>query len=397
MTITARLPREEAFTSRLRGAAVAARIGVWLGICFGTAFATGLVSHYAQASDQPVPFPTQPAWGYQLTQGIHVLAGTAAVPLLFVKLWVVYPRLFARLPRPPRALLLSALERASIAALVGAAVFEVSTGLANVTQWYPWDFSFRRSHYAVAWIAIGALVIHIGVKLPSIREGLGSSLDAPDPEGRAHEETAPDGVAASTPGPVSRRGLLRSTWLAAGVAAVASAGGTLPLLDRYAVLAARESGGPGGVPINRTARSAGVVAAASAATWTCEIRNGGRSIRLSRDELMAMEQHTVDLPIACVEGWSATGTWTGVRIRDLVARVGAPAETEIAVQSLQRSGVGRSSVLPAAFTADPRSLLALALDGQPLSLDHGYPARVIAPNRPGVLQTKWVERIEVPG
>jgi DMSO/TMAO reductase YedYZ molybdopterin-dependent catalytic subunit len=52
-------------------------------------------------------------------------------------------------------------------------------------------------------------------------------------------------------------------------------------------------------------------------------------------------------------------------------------------------------VLPAAFTADPRSLLALALDGAPLSLDHGFPARVIAPDRPGVLQTKWVSRIEV--
>ncbi|WP_148668402.1 molybdopterin-dependent oxidoreductase, partial [Streptomyces sp. WAC05950] len=27
-------------------------------------------------------------------------------------------------------------------------------------------------------------------------------------------------------------------------------------------------------------------------------------------------------------------------------------------------------------------------------LDHGYPARIIAPNRPGVLQTKWVGRLE---
>ena len=45
---------------------------------------------------------------------------------------------------------------------------------------------------------------------------------------------------------------------------------------------------------------------------------------------------------------------------------------------------------------DDRTLLALALDGEPLSLDHGFPARVIAPDRPGVLQTKWVARIEVP-
>ena len=41
------------------------------------------------------------------------------------------------------------------------------------------------------------------------------------------------------------------------------------------------------------------------------------------------------------------------------------------------------------------TLLALGLDGESLSIDHGYPARIIAPNRPGVLQTKWVDRIEV--
>lgn len=33
--------------------------------------------------------------------------------------------------------------------------------------------------------------------------------------------------------------------------------------------------------------------------------------------------------------------------------------------------------------------------GAGLSLDHGFPARIIAPNRPGVLQTKWVHRLEV--
>ena len=35
------------------------------------------------------------------------------------------------------------------------------------------------------------------------------------------------------------------------------------------------------------------------------------------------------------------------------------------------------------------------LDGEPLALDHGYPVRLIGPNRPGVLQTKWVTRLVV--
>jgi DMSO/TMAO reductase YedYZ molybdopterin-dependent catalytic subunit len=45
--------------------------------------------------------------------------------------------------------------------------------------------------------------------------------------------------------------------------------------------------------------------------------------------------------------------------------------------------------------ADPQALLALTLAGEPLSLDHGFPCRIIAPNRPGALQTKWVNRLEV--
>ena len=59
------------------------------------------------------------------------------------------------------------------------------------------------------------------------------------------------------------------------------------------------------------------------------------------------------------------------------------------------TGVGAALALPGAFADDPLSLLALDLDGDPLSLDHGYPCRLIAPSRPGVLQTKWVRRIEV--
>lgn len=35
------------------------------------------------------------------------------------------------------------------------------------------------------------------------------------------------------------------------------------------------------------------------------------------------------------------------------------------------------------------------IDGEPLHIDHGFPCRLIAPNRPGVLQTKWVTTLEV--
>ena len=63
--------------------------------------------------------------------------------------------------------------------------------------------------------------------------------------------------------------------------------------------------------------------------------------------------------------------------------------------SLQEAGSYKESVLPAAYARHPDSVVALRLGGEPLHVDHGYPARLIAPNRPGVLQTKWLDRIEV--
>jgi DMSO/TMAO reductase YedYZ molybdopterin-dependent catalytic subunit len=66
------------------------------------------------------------------------------------------------------------------------------------------------------------------------------------------------------------------------------------------------------------------------------------------------------------------------------------------VYSLQPSGPYIHTVLQGNFADDDRTLVALALHGEPLSRDHGAPARLIAPNRPGVLQTKWLSRLEVP-
>jgi DMSO/TMAO reductase YedYZ molybdopterin-dependent catalytic subunit len=123
--------------------------------------------------------------------------------------------------------------------------------------------------------------------------------------------------------------------------------------------------------------------------------DGREAAALGLADLRALPQHSHDLPIACVEGWSASGTWSGVRVRDVLAAAGVVTGTEVTVVSLQERGPYRRTILPANFARDDRTLLALDLAGVPLDLDHGYPCRVIAPNRPGVLQTKWVAALEV--
>ena len=102
-------------------------------------------------------------------KALHVATGLASIPLLLAKLWVVYPKLFAW---PPFKSIATLLERLALLPLIGGGLFLVFTGLANINLWYPWPFSFPTAHYWVAWITIGALVVHIGAKLATTRHAL---------------------------------------------------------------------------------------------------------------------------------------------------------------------------------------------------------------------------------
>ena len=325
-------------------------------------------------------FPTRPIWLYRLTQGLHVASGIAAIPLVLAKLWTVYPNLFQW---PPLRSITHAIERASIAMFVAATLTQLTIGLFNILGWYAWTFPFRQTHFWLAWVVIGSLCIHIAVKLPFIRANWRKPSSA------------------SLAGPViesgwSRRGFLGAVAAATAALTVTTIGQSVTPLGRLALLSPRKPHvGPQGLPINKTAAQAGVLQLAVSPQWRLHIVHGQRTATLSLAELNALPQHEAALPIACVEGWSQQAHWAGVRMRDLLALVGAPPASQIRVTSLQPRGLYRQSEMGSEYTRDDATLLALRLGGEVLHLEHGYPARVIAPARPGVLQTKWVSRLEV--
>ncbi|MFI8824792.1 molybdopterin-dependent oxidoreductase [Streptomyces sp. NPDC053431] len=372
--------RPPEFTGRLHDARTATAVGRWLGAAFAVCLATGLVSHYLQRPPDWLAdrLPARPVWGYAFTQGLHVATGLAAIVLLLVKLWAVYPRLFGW---PPVRSARHALERLSVALLVASAVFEVLTGLLNIVEWYPWPFAFVPVHFAVAWVATGSILLHIAVKAPEIR----------DHWGRRSAGTR----ALPVEDAVDRRSLLLATGAAVGVVTLTTVGQSFTPLKALDLLAPRHPDhGPQGLPVNRTAVAAGV-SASGLREWRLEVL-GPRAYALTLDELRRMPSATARLPIACVEGWSVDADWTGVRVRDLMARAGGrPGRHALRVTSLEVSGAYRVMEMGAEYADDPLTLLALGLNGRPLTLDHGFPARIIAPNRPGVLQTKWVHRLEV--
>jgi len=75
-----------------------------------------------------------------------------------------------------------------------------------------------------------------------------------------------------------------------------------------------------------------------------------------------------------------------------VRRAGGTASSVVTVVSLQHGGYNSSTVRGDQLR---QAVLATHLNGQRLSIDHGYPLRLIAPDRAGVLQTKWLTRIEI--
>lgn len=340
-------------------------------------------------------WPTSPAWLYAATQGFHVVAGIVALPLLLAKLWSVVPRLFGW---PPVRSPAHALERLSLVGLVGGGLFEFVTGIFNAQLFYPWPFNFVVAHYYGAWVFLGALVLHVAVKLPLMRRvyaerGVRRMLRSPHPEPYEPDGLAPPEPAAPS---ISRRGLLGLVGAASGALLVSAIGRTVggPLrgLSLFSSRGAGVGSGPNAFPVNKTAALARVTPA-MAATWALDLR-GPQPRTLDRDALLGMELATHDLPIACVEGWTTTQRWTGVRLRDLAALCGASGAREARVESLQPRGAFRQATLSADQIADERSLLALRVNGVDLSLDHGFPARIIVPALPGVHNTKWVASVE---
>jgi DMSO/TMAO reductase YedYZ molybdopterin-dependent catalytic subunit len=402
--------------SPLRGPWLTAALGTVLLALVSVVALTGFLSHAAYqpglrgnaivdpTADLPLTFdwPTEPAWLYGLTQGLHVNVGLVAIPFLLAKLWSVIPRLFAW---PPVSSPAQAIERLSITLLVSSAVFEFVTGVMNMQYWYAFGFNFVVAHYYGAIVFVASLALHVAVKLPvaarayrerGVLRPLRDDLAATRPEpADPHGGLAPAAPAEPT---LSRRGLFAVVGAGSAALLLANVGETIGgPLRRLSLLAPRRQvigPGPNDFHVNKTAAAARVTPQMTGAGYALVLRGGGGELRLSREALLAMPQHTARLPIACVEGWTTTQEWTGVPLAELARRAGVPRPRSAFVRSLQPAGVLSRASLNAGQVADGDALLALRVNGADLSPDHGYPARIIVPALPGVHNTKWVASID---
>ncbi|MFD7481218.1 molybdopterin-dependent oxidoreductase [Streptomyces mirabilis] len=407
-----RSPSSPAFwRSPLRGPWFTSVLGVVLLGGITVLFVTGLVSYAAYNPNlSPVndmtpdkgllgfylfSWPTNPPWLYRLNQGVHVTLGITLIPVLLAKLWSVVPKLFTL---PPVRSLAHGLERISLLLLVGGALFEFTTGVLNVQLDYIFPGSFYPLHFYGAWVFFAAFVVHAVLRVPMALRNLRHLRDEEQGPPTEDKLVAPD----PDPPTVSRRGALGFVGGGSLVLFATTVGRNFdePLRETAVLVphgGPEPGSGPGGFQINKTAEAVGIdMRETSGETWRLVVEGRGRTVRLSRDELLKLPLHSAALPIACVEGWSTSDQWwRGVRLRDLAALVGYEEGTapDVLVESLQRHGAFRHAALRYNQVRDPRSLLALFANGEDLTPDHGYPARIIVPAAPGVLNTKWVARM----
>jgi len=94
---------------------------------------------------------------------------------------------------------------------------QLFTGFFNALNWYPWSWSFVPVHRFLAYVVIGSILLHIGVKLPDIKYGLSAKVadadvltEIPWSENPNSHSNAGTVAPPRTPA-LSRRGLLAAT------------------------------------------------------------------------------------------------------------------------------------------------------------------------------------------
>jgi DMSO/TMAO reductase YedYZ molybdopterin-dependent catalytic subunit len=397
--------------SPIRGPWLTSILGTVLLVGLPVEFVTGLLSYAAYdprfgGGNDPNPahgafgfylfdWLTSPGWIYQLIEGVHVFLGYALVPVVAAKLWSVIPKLFTRPIAKSAAKLL---ERLSLVLLVGGIVFQFITGIFYVDYKSVPGIDFYTGHFYGAWIFMAGFAIHVAVKFPTmlrslrsrgLRTELRTSLAETRPEPIDDELVARDPDAPT----ISRRGLLALVGGSSLLIVVFTVGGTIGgWTRRFAFFSTRDRSpgvGPNGFPVNHTAESAGIGHAQTGADWRLELV-GTTTVSLSREQLLAMKLTTAVLPIACTEGWATTQRWTGVPLADLAAKVTPGRVRSAGLISLEGNDL---TTLSGAQVHASNSLLALRVNGADLSLDHGFPARVIVPAAPGNYNRKWISRI----
>jgi DMSO/TMAO reductase YedYZ molybdopterin-dependent catalytic subunit len=139
--------------------------------------------------------------------------------------------------------------------------------------------------------------------------------------------------------------------------------------------------------------SAGPTPRVSLGDWSFTLKVGPRPVkRWTWAEFNGLPQTKMTRDIHCVTKWSKLNTpWTGVLIDDLLADAGLEPPTPFA---LAHSYDGYSTNVPVADLARGKAMIATHYEGQPLTQEHGGPARLLVPHLYFWKSAKWINGLQ---
>ena len=364
----------------------------------GRAVARHLLRHLLRdRADQPLRAEPRPAGAVPGRPGVGLprhpgaarrSPARAAVPLLLVKLWTVYPRLFRRPERGARGWSSTRWSGPRSAVLVASAIFQLATGMAN-----------------------SAAVVPVGLLVPGhpLRDRLGRDRGA----GRAHRGQAADHpqgadlrrrVDGRRP---AHRDRARAHCRAAGCCGRRGSprgrGARGRRRARCRSCARSRSSRSAAARGRRACRSTSRRRRRTSPTRWSGRRTGSRwstatgASRWPARSCQAMTQRTESLPDRLRRGLER-GRGVDRRAGPRPARPRGRARRAATSTSTRcsRRAPFRHTVLQGELRRRrPHPAWRWRCTASRSHRDHGEPARLIAPNRPGVLQTKWLSRLEV--
>lgn len=124
-----------------------------------------------------------------------------------------------------------------------------------------------------------------------------------------------------------------------------------------------------------------------------------RPLSLSYADLTSMPASDLYATLECISNevggdLISTTRFTGVPLADVLAQAGLQAG---AVDVKFTCADGYTESLPIESALNPDTRLCFAMDGQPLTVEHGFPVRLFTPNRFGMKNPKWIVKIEAVG
>jgi DMSO/TMAO reductase YedYZ molybdopterin-dependent catalytic subunit len=138
----------------------------------------------------------------------------------------------------------------------------------------------------------------------------------------------------------------------------------------------------------------------SPSSWTLKIDGMvDHELEFSYAELLKMPMTETDITLVCVSNqvggsYNGNARWLGVPVASLLRRAGVKAGAD---QVLSAATDGMTISTPLISLTDGRpALIAVGMNGQPLPIAHGFPARMIVPGLYGyVSATKWLTKLTV--